>query len=121
MSSVTPASTDNLQESVGIGSSALQSNSEDTEQEDLNGSTRGIPERSRDTILPGNVGRLEKGSSPGPLGDDNIGYKASFDCTASSVETLGSLGGRSESVLEPNQTRGDESEDNTEEDDHAVT
>jgi hypothetical protein len=49
----------------------LERNSEYTEKKNLNGSSRCIPERSRNSILPSNVGRLEKGSCPGPLRNNN--------------------------------------------------
>lgn len=41
------------------------------------------PERSRDTVSPSNVGRLEKSSSPCPLTDNNTGSKTSLNHTSS--------------------------------------
>ena len=56
--SVTPASADDLKEGMSIGSFALNLNSEDTEENNLDGGTGSIPEGAGDTILPCDVGGL---------------------------------------------------------------
>mmetsp|Transcript_30218 Transcript_30218/g.72522 ORF Transcript_30218/g.72522 Transcript_30218/m.72522 type:complete len:654 (+) Transcript_30218:319-2280(+) len=88
--SLSPTGIDNLTDSVGRRSDSLEGNGKDTKQNDLNGGTRGVPERSRDTVLPGDVGRLQKSSSPSPLRDNDRGSKTSLDRTSSSVKVLGS-------------------------------
>lgn len=42
-----------------------------------------LPERTRDTVLPGDVGGLEEGGSPGPLTDDDGGRQTSLDHSTS--------------------------------------
>ena len=44
------------------------------------------PERTRDSIGPGNVRRLKKSRSPSPLTNNNTGGKTSLDHTTSSTE-----------------------------------
>lgn len=49
----------------------------------VDGLSSNLPERSRDTIGPGNIGRLEKGGSPSPLRDDDGGGQTGLDHTPS--------------------------------------
>jgi hypothetical protein len=44
-----------------------------------------LPERSRDTVGPGNVRRLEKSRSPSPLTDNNRGSQTGLDHSTSSA------------------------------------
>lgn len=58
---------DNLTNSVGIGSLPLDLDSHDSEQENLDGGAACIPKGPTDTILPGYIGALQDGGSPCPL------------------------------------------------------
>ena len=42
---------------------------------------KGLPERTRDSVSPGDVGGLEESSGPRPLTDDDGGGKARLDHT----------------------------------------
>ena len=42
-----------------------------------------LPERTRDTVRPGDVGGLEEGGSPSPLRDNDTSGQTSLDHTAS--------------------------------------
>jgi hypothetical protein len=44
-----------------------------------------LPERSRDTVGPGNVRRLQKSGSPSPLADNNRGSQTGLDHSTSST------------------------------------
>jgi hypothetical protein len=48
--------------------------------------TGNLPERTRDTVGPGNVRGLEEGSGPSPLTDNHTGGKTSLDHTPGSAE-----------------------------------
>lgn len=48
-----------------------------------------LPERSRNTVSPCDVGRLEESSGPSPLTDDNRGGKTSLDGASSSAAVSG--------------------------------
>lgn len=85
------AGTDDLQEGMGIGRAALQLNGESSEQDDLDSSTRGIPEGTRDTIGVGDSRRLEQGSGPGPGRHDGRGDETRLDRSASRAEHLRGL------------------------------
>ena len=71
VSRLAPTSTDDFAHGMGRGSDILETDGEYTKEEDLNGSSGGVPEGTGDTIVPGNVGGLEEGGGPGPLRDDN--------------------------------------------------
>ena len=79
MSRLSPTSTDNFTHSMSRGGDILETDSKNTEEKNLDGGARGIPEGTTDTVVPGNVGRLEKCGSPGPLGDNHRGSEASLD------------------------------------------
>lgn len=90
VSSLSPASTDDFAHGVSRGSNVLKTDGEDTEEKNLDSGTGGIPERTRDTIVPGNVGGLKESGGPSPLGDDNGGGKAGFDhATGGAVDERG--------------------------------
>jgi hypothetical protein len=84
--SASPTSVDDLTNSVGRGSDSLERDSKNTKKNDLDGGTRGIPEGSRDTVLPGNVRRLQKGSGPCPLRNNHTGCQPGLDHTSSSAK-----------------------------------
>ena len=106
-----PTSADDFQQGMSVGGFALDLNSQDTEEDNLDGGTGGVPEGSGDAILPGDVGRLEHGGGPCPLGANNVGDQTGLDGTTGGVELFGGLLGFSEAVLEPNQEGGEERED----------
>lgn len=68
---LSPSGLDNFADGVCRRGDFLEVDGEDSEQQDLDGGTRGIPERSRDSVLPGNVGGLEESGSPSPLTDND--------------------------------------------------
>mmetsp|Transcript_16820 Transcript_16820/g.27923 ORF Transcript_16820/g.27923 Transcript_16820/m.27923 type:complete len:236 (+) Transcript_16820:1635-2342(+) len=110
-----PSSVDDLANGVSRRSNFLQGDSKDSEKEDLNSSTRCIPERTRDTISPGNVGRLKKSRGPGPLADNNTSRETGFNHTTSGVETLtGDFFSTAEVLFHHHQARGDHGEEGTE-------
>lgn len=41
-----------------------------------------LPERPRNTVLPGHVRTLKEGGSPSPLTDDDRGREARFDTSS---------------------------------------
>lgn len=86
--SAAPARVDNLANSVATGSDLLDINRQDTEENNLNGGTRSIPEGTRNTVLPRHVGRLKKGGSPSPLRDDHRGSKTRLDHAPSSAVSV---------------------------------
>mmetsp|Transcript_20505 Transcript_20505/g.43423 ORF Transcript_20505/g.43423 Transcript_20505/m.43423 type:complete len:475 (-) Transcript_20505:217-1641(-) len=51
-----PASADDLAHSVCRGRDILERDGKDTEEEDLDGGARGVPEGARDAVIPGHVG-----------------------------------------------------------------
>ncbi len=71
MSRFAPASIDNFTDGVGRGCDFLERDSEDAKKKHLNSCSRCVPERSRDSVLPGDVRTLEEGSSPSPLRDND--------------------------------------------------
>jgi len=71
---------------MGRWSNLLEGDCENTKEKNLNSGSRSVPERSRDSVLPGNIGRLEKSSGPSPLRDDDGGSKAGLDGTSCSAE-----------------------------------
>ena len=86
--STSPTGIDNFTDSVCRRSNLLEVDGKHTKEQDLNGGTRGIPERSRNTIGPGHIGGLKKGGSPSPLRDNDRSSQPSLDHTTSSVEML---------------------------------
>ena len=121
MCGIAPSSLDNLQHSVCIGCTALDGDSQDSKEKNLDCSTRSIPKGTRNAILPSNIGGLQKSSGPGPLTDNDIGNQTCLDRPASCVKVLGCGVVGSEPVLEPHKSRGNDGENHTEKDDHAVT
>ena len=83
--SASPTSVNNLRKGMCRRSNLLERNSEYAEKKNLNGSSRRVPERSRNSILPSNVGRLEKSSCPSPLRNNNGCSKTSLYRTSSSA------------------------------------
>ena len=67
---------------------ALDLDCKDGEEKNLDRGSRGVPEGSRDSIGIGDVGGLEQGSGPGPLGDNVTGSESHLDRAASSGEHL---------------------------------
>ena len=55
-----------LEESVGIGSASLELNCNTSEEQDLDGGTRSVPERTRNPVLVSHGGALQEGSGPRP-------------------------------------------------------
>ena len=66
---------DNLKESVGIRSASLKLNGNAGKQQDLDSSSRSIPERPRDTVFVRNGGALQEGCSPCPGRHDGGSYE----------------------------------------------
>jgi len=98
------ASSNDFKESVSIRSSTLQLNGQSREQDNLNSSARGVPERSRNTtrsklavidaanllnslVICDRRG-LQQSSSPSPGRNDSSGDKTRFDGATSSREHL---------------------------------
>mmetsp|Transcript_15737 Transcript_15737/g.33238 ORF Transcript_15737/g.33238 Transcript_15737/m.33238 type:complete len:242 (-) Transcript_15737:92-817(-) len=81
-----PARSYDFAHGVGGGRNVLQGDGEDSEEEDLDSGSRGIPEGTTDTILPGDVRTLKQGRGPCPLRDDDGGGQAGLDHTPSGVE-----------------------------------
>lgn len=48
-----------------------------------------VPKGSTDSVLPGNIGTLQEGSSPRPLTDNHGGCQSGFDHTAGSAVEQG--------------------------------
>ena len=86
---------DDFADGVGVGCFPLDLNSHDSEKENLHRRSAGVPERSRYSILESDVGGLENGCRPGPLGNDDGSNQTGFHTAAGGVEPLGA-------VLSPN-------------------
>jgi hypothetical protein len=71
---------------MSIGSSSLQLNCNGSKQQNLHGSSTGIPERSRNTISICNTGALKQGSSPSPRRDDSRCHETRFHGPSSCAE-----------------------------------
>jgi len=82
---------DHLEEGVSVGRASLELDSEGGEEENLDGSTRGIPEGARNTVAVANTGALEQSGGPGPRRHDGRADQSRLHGTASRVEHLGCL------------------------------
>lgn len=85
---------------MGVRCFPLDLNSHDSEQENLHRRSAGVPERSRYSILESDVGGLENGCRPGPLGNDDGSNQTRFHTAAGGVEPLGAILGTDVSLLQ---------------------
>lgn len=70
---------------------SLQLNRQRCKQNDLHGSTTGIPERSRNSIVIRNARGLKKSRRPSPAGYDSRRHQSRLDRSTSSTEDFRSL------------------------------
>ena len=84
-----PTRLDHLEEGVAIGRLALHLNGQNAKEQHLDGRAGRVPEGTRDSEVPRDVGRLEKGRGPRPLGNDHGRGEAGLDVAARGVEVLG--------------------------------
>ena len=80
------ASTDDFQEGMSVGRTALQLDSKSREQDDLDSRAGGVPEGTGDTVGVGDGGGLEQSGGPGPGRDDGGGDETGLDRAASRAE-----------------------------------
>lgn len=62
---------DNLEKGMGIRSASLELNRNTGKEQNLDRSSRSVPEGTRHAILVSHSGALQEGSGPGPGGNDS--------------------------------------------------
>ena len=120
MGSGAPSRSNNLQKGMCGGRTQLDQDGKRREQNDLDGSAGGVPQRAGDAELVRNVGALQQGGGPGPLRDDDGGGEAGADGAAGGVEVLGVHGAAEEVLVEVDERDGGQAEGDAEGQDDGV-
>mmetsp|Transcript_20102 Transcript_20102/g.45075 ORF Transcript_20102/g.45075 Transcript_20102/m.45075 type:complete len:498 (-) Transcript_20102:126-1619(-) len=102
-----------LHEGVHVGCTALHLNGQHSEEQDLHGGARGIPERPRHAHAPAHVGRHQQCCCPRPLRDDHRSGEPGSHIPAGRVELLGGHGMSQHLLFDVRQAHGEGSEEET--------